>query len=67
LAAVIRTVLADSQSAVLRKNAAARALGFGLDQTARKTEEIYRRLLERGRGSGKARGGRGDSREGLGE
>ena len=54
MAAAIRTVLADSQSVVLGKNAAARTLGFGLDPTVRKTEEIYRRLLEK-EGGGEAR------------
>jgi glycosyltransferase involved in cell wall biosynthesis len=50
LAAAIRTVLIYFETAAaLGRQAAERALHFGLDQTARKTEEIYRRLLlERG-------------------
>lgn len=56
LADAIRTVLTDSETAAaLGRQAAERSLHFGLDQTARKTEEIYRRLLLERRGRGAER------------
>jgi hypothetical protein len=67
LAAAIRTVLTDHEAAViLAWQAAERSLDFRINQTARGIEEVYRRLLEKGRRSGKARGGGGDSQRGDG-